>query len=241
MKILCVIPVRGGSKGLPGKNSRNLGGKPLLAWTVEQALQAEAKVKVLVSTDDAELARIALEYGAEVPFMRPAELAQDDTQTEPVIMHALQQQIDNGERPDAVLLLQATSPIRLEGTIKRAIDQFIDSNVDSLVGVVPQTPFLWQNKPPSNAQASYDFLNRPRRQELSEGDLFYRETGSLYLTKTEIYEATENRLGGNIGLFVMDEIEGADIDSLLDFALAEQSMGSLLATDGQEAGANRDH
>ena len=222
---MCIIPVRGGSKGLPGKNARNLGGKPLLAWTIEQARSSVASLDIIVSTDDDDLASIALTFGAEVPYKRPEYLAQDETQTEPVVLHALQYQVSIGKRPDAILLLQATSPVRLEGTIDRAISQFTDSGVDSLVGVVPQTPFLWQN--PTNPKSAYDFTQRPRRQELKQNDMYYRETGSLYLTKTEIYESHENRLGGKVGLFIMNEIEGTDIDSLADFALAEQIVGSL--------------
>ena len=119
MRILCVIPVRGGSKGIPRKNLRPIAGKPLVAWTIEQALAAKEEVagehelRVVVSTDDAELADIAREYGAEVPFIRPAHLAEDTTATEPVIEHAIEFYTENGWEPEAVMLLQATSPVRL--------------------------------------------------------------------------------------------------------------------------------
>ena len=89
MTILCVIPVRGGSKGVPGKNIRPLGGRPLVAWTIESALNAQEDLQVLVSTDSEEIAEIARAHGAQVPFLRPAELAQDTTATEPVVEHAL--------------------------------------------------------------------------------------------------------------------------------------------------------
>lgn len=220
LRILCVIPVRGGSKGVPGKNKRPVAGKPLVVWTIEQALAARPALDVVVSTDSPELADIARAAGAEVPFLRPAELAQDTTPTEPVIEHAIAERTAAGLRPDAVLLLQATSPVRLPGTLDRAIAQFAESGVDSLVGVVPQTPFLWR----AGAEPCYDPANRPRRQDLRDDELFYRETGSLYLTRTEIYEREHNRIGGRVGLFVMTDDEGADIDTAADLVVAEQQL-----------------
>ena len=226
--VLCVIPVRGGSKGIPRKNLRPIAGRPLLQWTVLQALEAqrelegEIALRVIVSTDDAELAELAREAGAEVPFMRPAELAEDTTATEPVIEHALAFSREEGFAPEAVMLLQATSPLRLPGTIARAVRQFFADGVDSLVGVIPESPFLWRMTEP--AQADYDVMNRPRRQDMSPQDLRYRENGSLYVTSAETYDRLHNRLGGNIGLFVMDEVEGVDIDTPVDFSIAEAQL-----------------
>lgn len=216
---LCVIPVRGGSKGVPRKNLLDVGGKPLVAWTIEQAL-AVPDLDVLVSTDDEEIAEVARAAGARVPWLRPAELAQDTTPTEPVIRHAIDEVSKERGRPEAVMLLQATSPVRLPGTLARAMQEFQDTGVDSMVGVVPQAPFIWKaTEPPT---AAYDVNARPRRQDLTRETLRYRETGSLYVTRPEIYEQYDNRLGGRIGLFIMDEVEGIDIDTELDVALAEK-------------------
>jgi CMP-N,N'-diacetyllegionaminic acid synthase len=220
MRILCVIPVRGGSKGIPGKNLKPIAGKPLVVWSIEQALAANPKMTVLVSTDSPDLADLAREAGAEVPFLRPAELALDTSPTEPSIIHAIEFETSQGRRPDAVMLLQATSPIRFAGTIDRAIAQFVDQELDSLVGTVAQTPFLWREDP--EARPLFDVAARPRRQDLKPADMFYRETGSLYLTKTEIYLNQNNRIGGNTGVFVMHEDEGVDIDTMTDFVIAEQ-------------------
>ena len=225
LRILCIIPVRGGSKGVPGKNRMPVAGKPLVVWTIEQALAARPAMDVVVSTDDPELAAIARAAGAEVPFMRPAELALDTTPTEPVIAHAIAERTAAGLRPDAVMLLQATSPVRLPGTLNRAIAEFVASGVDSLVGVVPQTPFLWR----AGAVPCYDPANRPRRQDLRDDELYYRETGSLYLTRTEVHEREHNRIGGRVGLFVMHDDEGADIDTAADVAVAEAQLRRLLA------------
>lgn len=231
MRILCVIPVRGGSKGIPRKNLKPIAGKPLVAWTIEQALAAKAalsrehQMDVLVSTDDAELAELAREYGAEVPFMRPAHLAEDTTATEPVVEHAIEFYAGVGRRPDAVMLLQATSPVRLPGTLERAVSQFAASDADSMVGVIPIGPFIWAATEPPTAQ--YEVTARPRRQELTRETFRYRENGSLYITSTELYETLHNRLGGKIELFMLDEIEGVDIDAPIDFSVAEHQ---LLAT-----------
>jgi N-acylneuraminate cytidylyltransferase len=120
------------------------------------------------------------------------------------------------------MLLQATSPVRFPGTLDRAVEQFRATSVDSLVGVVPQPPFLWTLGPSPSPQ--YQPERRPRRQELVPTDYRYRETGSLYLTKTSVYTEFGNRLGGQVGLFVMDEREGVDVDTELDLLIAEQHL-----------------
>ena len=217
--VLCVIPARGGSKGVPRKNVRLLAGKPLIVWTIEQALEVDG-LDVLVSTDDEEIAQVATAAGARVPWIRPAHLAQDTTPTEPVVRHAIDEVTRDRGRPEAVMLLQATSPVRLDNTLARALAEFAATGVDSMVGVVEQPPFIWQaGHPPT---AAYDVAARPRRQDLTEDTRRYRETGSLYITRTEIYEQHDNRLGGQIGLFVMAEDEGVDIDTEFDIALAAQ-------------------
>jgi N-acylneuraminate cytidylyltransferase len=226
MKILCVIPVRGGSKGIVRKNAMLTNGKPLVTWTIEQALEVDG-LEVVVSTDDPNLAAIAESAGAKVPFMRPSQLAQDETPTEPVILHVLDYYESLGEKPDAVMLLQATSPVRFPGTLSRAVEQFARTGVDSLVGVVAQTPFLWKIDGGAQPEPLYDFKNRLRRQQFSADQLLYRETGSLYITKTEIYRQQSNRIGGNVGLFVMDEVEGSDIDTLADYAIAEKHLSQI--------------
>lgn len=228
-RTLVLVPARGGSKGIPGKNLRQVGGRPLLAWTIEQALALAAAstepVDVIVSTDDDAIARAAERAGAEVPFRRPSELAQDTTPTEPVVRHAVEELTSAGQAPDRVMLLQATSPVRLPGTLGRALAQFDADDVDSLVGVVPQAPFLWQRHPTGPPSSAYDVDARLRRQDMTAYDLRYRETGSLYVTRTELYlRRPANRLGGRIGLFVMDEVEGIDIDTEHDLALAERGL-----------------
>ena len=155
VRILCVVPARGGSKGVPRKNLRLVGGKPLIVWTLEQALSARPAMDVVVSTDDEEIAAVARAAGALVPFLRPAELARDTTPTEPVVRHAIAAAREADAAPDAVMLLQATSPVRLPGTLSRALAQLDATGVDSLVGVVPQAPFIW-------TEGTADARTRPR-------------------------------------------------------------------------------
>lgn len=236
MSTLAVIPVRGGSKGIPRKNLREVGGKPLVVWTIEQALAAR-DTRVVVSTEDAEIAAVAQAAGAEV-LERPAELAQDTTATEPVILHVMDTLAAQGYEPDHVMLLQATSPVRRPGTIDRAIAQAQETGVDSLVGVVPQTPFLWWTARDGHGPtADFDVDHRPRRQELTADQFRYRETGSLYVTRPWVYRERENRIGGVIGLFVMDEVEGVDIDGPLDLALAGRTLTEMQHQEDQEGRA----
>lgn len=228
-RVLCLIPARGGSKGVPGKNLRPLCGKPLIVWTIEHALamseEVPTTVDVVVSTDDPGIAEVARKAGAEVPFLRPDELAQDTTATEPVVLHAAEELERLGRGPDRVMLLQATSPVRLPGTLARALAQFDAEGVDSMVGVVPHAPFLWRLADPPVAE--YDVAHRQRRQDMSPTDLRYRETGSLYLTRTALYREQANRLGGRIALFLMDEVEGIDVDTELDLAIAEKKLTEM--------------
>jgi CMP-N-acetylneuraminic acid synthetase len=228
VRILCVVPARGGSKGVPRKNLRVVGGKPLIVWTLEQALSARPAMDVVVSTDDEEIAAVARSAGALVPFLRPAELAADTTPTEPVVRHAIEAARAADAAPDAVMLLQATSPVRLPGTLSRAVAQLEATGVDSLVGVVPLAPFIWaEGEAGAGPTAEYDVTARPRRQDLTPATLRYRETGSLYLTRTWVYDELDNRLGGRVGLFVMDELEGIDVDTELDLEVADRQLSQL--------------
>ena len=217
MPVLCVIPARGGSKGVPRKNLLDVGRQAADRLDHRAGPRRARPRRGGLDRRRGDRRGLQGRWG-RVPWLRPPELAQDTTPTEPVVRHAIEQVTAERGRPDAVMLLQATSPVRHHDTLERALSQFASSSVDSMVGVVEQPPFIWQaGEPPA---AAYDVTARPRRQDLTDETRRYRETGSLYVTRTEIYELHDNRLGGRIGLFVMAEDEGIDIDTELDVALA---------------------
>jgi len=217
---LAIIPARGGSKGVPNKNLRELGGLPLIAWTIIQALNCDEIDRVLVSTDSPKIEATALTHGAEVPFRRPAELASDTASTEVVLLHALEALGNADYHPDAVILLQATSPLRSPGQISNAIHQFESENADSLLSVSPTADFYWRKTNPP--QATHDVHHRPRRQDIKPADIWFQENGSIYITKTDYLLEKKSRLGGSISLFEMDEDQRFEIDTLADFAIIER-------------------
>jgi CMP-N-acetylneuraminic acid synthetase len=135
MQVLGVIPARGGSKGVPRKNIRPVNGKPLLQYTAEAALQAKRLSRVILTTDDEEIASVGRRCGLEVPFLRPAQLSADDTPTLPVLQHAVRWLENQGVVYDAVCLLQPTSPMRSPGEIDRCIDLLESSGADSVITV----------------------------------------------------------------------------------------------------------
>ena len=225
MKSVAFIPARGGSKGLPGKNIRMLSGKPLIAWSIEQALASDRIDRVIVSTDCEDIAVIARQYGAEVPFIRPKEISGDEATTESAMMHCCTFLLSDEYTPDIFILIQPTSPIRKSGQIDSAIDYFIDNNKDSLLTVVKSHKFIWKDI--ANPIATYDYVNRPRRQDIEKMQQGYLETGSFYITKFEYLIKYENRLCGNIGLFETSEEESYEIDSLIDFNICEMIISKM--------------
>jgi CMP-N,N'-diacetyllegionaminic acid synthase len=143
-KILGIIPARGGSKRLPRKNIRILCGKPLIAWTIEQAKKSDYIDKLIVSTDDEEIAKISKDYGAEVPFLRPDKLARDDSPTIDAVIHAIKFLEDKGEHYDIIVLLQPTSPLRSNDDINNAIKLFSEKKPDSVISVsIIYPPIFW--------------------------------------------------------------------------------------------------
>lgn len=220
MKYFAFIPARGGSKGVIGKNLRPLQGKPLIAWSIEHALESTMVDRVIVSTDDEQIAEVSRQFGAEVPFMRPQEIADDYATTESAMLHAVQWLKENEQyRADAMILLQCTSPIRSKGIIDRAIRQYENEQADSLLGVVPFWHFLW--KPYPKPSALYDYQNRPRRQDIKKEDICMKESGSIYISSIKGLCETQNRLHGNISMLEMTENEGYEIDTLVDFQVIE--------------------
>jgi N-acylneuraminate cytidylyltransferase len=217
--IYAIIPARGGSKGVPRKNLQAFLGKPLLTHSIEYALAAESVSRVFVSTEDAEIADVARNAGSEV-LERPHALAGDTATTESAIQHALDHWHTFGEDPDIVVLLQATSPLRPRGSLDAALSTFRNGGYDSLLSISPTHRFFWKVKG-TETIAEYDYLNRPRRQELTPEDIRYVENGSVYIFSREHFSKTANRLGGKIGHVVFPEEFSLEIDTLADFTILE--------------------
>lgn len=218
MKILAVIPARGGSKGIPRKNIKPLAGKPLIAWTIEAALHAQGIDRVIVSTEDEEIALVAKQFGAEVPFMRPHTLAQDDTPGIAPVLHAIKQLPDY----DWVLLLQPTSPLRsvedIEGIIQFCRDEAAPSAVS--VTQVSKHPFWMYQRDDQNRLHSL-IPNQPeitRRQDLPAA---YTLNGALYLARTDWLIQNQGFIGSETLGYVMPEERSVDLDTPQDWRWVE--------------------
>ncbi|ERS84274.1 hypothetical protein Q672_02115 [Marinobacter sp. EVN1] len=220
-RYIALIPARSGSKGIPNKNILNLLGQPLIFWSIQQALACTKIAEVFVSTDSPAIADIAKRNGAKVPELRPAHLAEDATPTEDVMLQVAQDWLD-WEPNTVMILLQPTSPYRRPGTIASAIELFEKQNADSLVSVCESHSFFWKN--PSMPSAQYDYMSRPRRQDLAPSERPYKENGSIYMTRLPILKAFGNRLGGKIVMFCMTEQESWEIDSPTDFKIVDMLM-----------------
>lgn len=199
-----------------------------MSWSIRHALNANLQGCVIVSTDDPKIEKVALAEGAQVPFLRPAELASDEAATELVLLHALNHFQTRGEEFDAVVLLQPTSPLRLHDAVKRAGRQFEMESVDSIVGVSPCSPFLWRY--PSSPRALYNVSNRQRRQNFRPEEQIYRENGSIYITKTDVLRRDSNRIGGRVSLFLMSAAEGCDVDTEEDLLIVDALLKALPRT-----------
>lgn len=217
-RILALIPARGGSKGIPRKNLVPVAGKPLLAYTVGQALATPEVDRVVVSTDDDEIARRAAEWGAEV-VRRPAELATDEATSESALVHALDALAADGYEPDLVVFLQATSPLRRPDDVARAIATLDAEDADSLFSACLVHGFVWRRRADELTPLSYDYRARRRRQEIGE-DLL--ENGAIYVFKPWVLRHFDNRLGGKIAVHRMDALDSFQVDEPADVELMER-------------------
>ena len=216
INIAAIIPARGGSKGIPGKNIKNFEGKPLIIHSIEYAKKSNLINDIYVSTDDEQIAHISKTAGAKI-IKRPPELATDTASTESAIDHSLKN-IDH--LPDIIILLQPTSPLRPENSLDLAINKFINGKYDSLLSLSPSNNFFWKINS-ENISAEYDFMNRKRRQDIEDSEKKYFENGSVYIFSREHFELTNNRLGGKIGYVVFSEEYSYEIDVPKDLIILE--------------------
>lgn len=225
-RVAAVIPARGGSKGIPRKNIIDFCGKPLLAWSIEQARAAKGVSSVWVSSDSDEILEVAGRYGA-LPIRRPEAIAGDTATSESAWLHALDVIESQGEPVDIMLAMQATSPLRESSDIERALTDFQQQDCDSLFSCAElEDFFIWEkNEQGSFRSLNYDYLNRKRRQDVGQQ---YVENGSFYLFKPKILRSLNNRLGGKIGISMMEFWKTFEIDSIEDLEFCEMLMNKYL-------------
>jgi N-acylneuraminate cytidylyltransferase/CMP-N,N'-diacetyllegionaminic acid synthase len=218
-KVLAIIPARAGSKGLPGKNIKMIAGKPLIAWTIEEALKSKIVDKVIVSTDSELIAEIAREYGVEIPFIRPPELATDTAKGIDVIKHAIKF-FDN--EYDIVIVLQPTSPLRKLENIENAFISYKKLNAKAIVSVCElEHPIQWVGVLPEGlcmAEFSSVKSKNKNRQELKK---HYRYNGAIYIADVSYLLQNNGFLGEETYAYIMKSDVSIDIDNLLDFKFAE--------------------
>lgn len=221
MKTIAIIPARSGSKGLKDKNIKKINGKPLLAYSIEAAIESKIFDVVMVSTDSEKYAHIAAEYGAEVPFLRSSKTASDEATTRDCILEVLNAYEKLGKTFDRFMILQPTSPLRTAQNIIDADVIYNEKHAKSVVGVceVDHSP-LWCNTIDDNLSMDkfIEIKNVQRRQALK---IFYRINGAIYLHDTEYYRENEFFYDQYSFACLMKKEESIDIDDELDFKIAE--------------------
>lgn len=217
LKIVAIIPARGGSKGIQRKNIKEFCGKPLIAHILETALKVRELDRVIVSTEDKEIAEIAKEYGADVPFMRPEELAGDGTPTLPVLQHAVNY-LEEKENymPDIVVLLYTTSPLLRAERVSETIKMLKKGGFDSVLSVVEDRGHYWIEE-----EANYERLYPKVLKNRQFTKPLLKENGAIYLCKRNLLMEENTVVGGKIGFLKMQKEESIDIDELPDFEIAE--------------------
>ena len=222
MKNIAIIPARSGSKGLKDKNIKLLAGKPMLAYTIEAAKQSGIFDCVHVSTDSEEYARIARDYGADVPFLRSDELSSDTAGSWDVVRWTMNQYAKLGQEFDCVTLLQPTSPLRTEEDIQNAYRLLQEKQADAVVGVceMDHSP-LWSNTLPEDGNMN-GFLNRAVNAGRQKLPAYYRINGAIYMLKDSIFPHAETALyGEGTYAYIMPKQRSIDIDDAFDFTIAE--------------------
>ena len=218
------IFARGGSKGLPSKNIRPFAGKPLIAWSIEHAKAVNRIDRVLVSTDSEEIAAVALEHGAEVPFLRPPELSSDNSPEWLAWRHALQYLSEKEQYvPDVMVSVPATAPLRLPSDIDRCLDEFLRGNVDTVITVCDSHRNPWFNMVKRDSEGFLSLVNMPnsiisRRQDAPS---VFDITPVAYIVRPQFVLDSFGVFSGRVRAVDIPIERSADIDTLLDFDIAE--------------------
>lgn len=218
--MIAIIPARGGSKGLPGKNIRPLNGKPLIAYAVEAGLKSKYIDRVIVSTEDEEIARIAVQYGAELPFMRPAELASDTAMAVDTYIYTINRLEKEGGKPiDSFVVLQPTSPLRIAEDIDGAVELFMQKDADSVVSYCKEDhPITWHKY--LDEEGRFVDIFETTLQNRQDFRVSYYPNGAVYVFKTSIIRERKYFTDKSYA-YVMPRNRSIDIDHIEDFEFAE--------------------
>lgn len=229
-RTLGVITARGGSKGIPRKNIKELCGKPLIAYTIEATRASKYLTRCVVSTDDAEIVQIAKEHGGDVPFIRPAEFAQDKSGSVEVVQHALNWFKDHeGQEFDYAMILQPTSPLRTAEDIDASIAKIVDTGADSVMSMVELTDFSLKKLKRLEGDLIVPFMEDEGKTSAARGELerVYKRNCAIYLTRAELI--MKGDLFGKVSrAYVMPRERSVDINEPIDFELAEFLMKKKL-------------
>lgn len=223
--MIAIIPARGGSKGVPGKNIKLLNGAPLISYTIAAAYESNVFDRVIVSTDSEEIAEVSIKYGAEVPFLRPKSISGDMASSDDAIIHALNYFEEKAGRVESVCKLQATSPLRDAGHIIEAYKLFSLTDVDFVVSVCEceHSPF-WTGVLDETFSLDGFIKEEYKRACRQSFPQYYRLNGAIYMGKTDAVISQKSFLGPNGKAYVMQQEDSIDIDSVLDFRIAEMIM-----------------
>ncbi|EGK13932.1 cytidylyltransferase domain-containing protein [Psychrobacter sanguinis] len=220
-----IIPARGGSKRLPGKNTKLLGDKPLIAWTIEAAIESNVFDHVFVSTDSQEIADISKQYGAEVPFLRPEELASDTATTNDVITHLVDWfESEFNQTTSLIAVLQPTSPFRNANHIIEAIEEMNDKSAKAIISVCQlEHPIQFCNQLGSDGSMA-DFINLENMKRTQDLKPTYRLNGALYIFDRDYVGRMQDLYSEGTYAYIMSSLVSIDIDTQEDFDLAEYLM-----------------
>ena len=214
---VAIIPARGGSKGIPGKNLLTVAGKPLVAWSIEHALNSSKIDSVWVTSDSVEILAVAETFGAKA-ILRPESISGDKASSEEAWIHAVNE-IQKNVKVDLVVCMQPTSPIRGRDDLDEAVAQYFSGNFDSILSVTKiEDHFEWCLTSEGAVSTNYDFKKRRRRQDI---EVKYLENGSFYLISPELLIESNDRLGGKVGLYEQEKYKMYQIDNFEDINLCE--------------------
>ena len=217
-EILCIIPARGGSKGIPMKNIIKLNNKPMLYYSIKAAINSKYICRTIISTDNIEIAKIAKKFFAEV-IKRPKSLSNGKLPMEPIIEHVLQV-LEKKEKyyPDIIIILSNTSPLRTSKHVDEALKKFQNKNFDSLTSGFKGIRFMWKKNGKYIYPENNNPKKRPNRQEIKDQ---YIENGAIHITKYKSFMKSKCKLSGNIGIYEMPEEISFEIDTIYDLKIAE--------------------